>query len=192
MEDVQPEDATREYRVSWLYAPDGTSGFSVPHFADDRVSWHLGKREDEPGFSGESRVDASQRDLVTVLLGIPSAPAELNEQFTPYDVNLRHLISFTKGCYIGQEVIARLDTYGKAHRGLFLLFTTDPGHHPVPGPLFRSGSPCGTLTTVSSKDADGIRFGLGVMDMRLVTSGDGVETESGISLRLNELPHRVS
>jgi folate-binding protein YgfZ len=45
--------------------------------------------------------------------GIPTAPHELTEEFNPYEVGLRHAISFTKGCYIGQEVIARLDTYQK-------------------------------------------------------------------------------
>lgn len=44
---------------------------------------------------------------------IPAAPNELNEEINPLECGLKDLISFTKGCYIGQEVIARLDSQGK-------------------------------------------------------------------------------
>lgn len=39
--------------------------------------------------------------------------AEWTEQYNPLEAGLVGLVSFTKGCYIGQEVIARLDTYNK-------------------------------------------------------------------------------
>jgi len=44
---------------------------------------------------------------------IPKAPNELIDEFNPHDLNLTHEIDFSKGCYIGQEVIARQDTYNK-------------------------------------------------------------------------------
>ena len=37
------------------------------------------------------------------------------------ELNLIHLIDFEKGCYIGQEVIARLDTYDKVQKKLIML-----------------------------------------------------------------------
>lgn len=48
--------------------------------------------------------------------GIPKFPNELNDNFNPHEANLIHEVSFSKGCYIGQEVIARLDTYDKVQR----------------------------------------------------------------------------
>jgi folate-binding protein YgfZ len=56
-----------------------------------------------------------------VFHGIPEAGCELSSEFNPFEVGLRHAISFTKGCYIGQEVIARLDTYEKIQRKLIRL-----------------------------------------------------------------------
>ncbi len=53
-----------------------------------------------------------------VAYGIPAAPNELNDQFNPHEAKLAHLIDFKKGCYIGQEVIARLDTYNKIQKFL--------------------------------------------------------------------------
>lgn len=54
-------------------------------------------------------------------LGIPSYPNELNEDRHPLEANLKPYINFNKGCYIGQEVVARLNTYGRVQRFLFRL-----------------------------------------------------------------------
>jgi folate-binding protein YgfZ len=53
-----------------------------------------------------------------IVQGIPTAPNEVNDQFNPHEAGLLNLVSFTKGCYIGQEVIARLDTYDKVQKNL--------------------------------------------------------------------------
>ena len=50
--------------------------------------------------------------------GIPIAPSEINDLHTPHDVGLMNFVNTTKGCYIGQEVIARLDTYDKVQKSL--------------------------------------------------------------------------
>ena len=49
---------------------------------------------------------------------IPGPDAELIDAYNPLEAGLWDSISFNKGCYIGQEVIARLDTYGKVQRHL--------------------------------------------------------------------------
>ncbi len=51
-------------------------------------------------------------------MGIPSDPNELNDSYNPLEAKIDHLIDFKKGCYIGQEVIARLDTYKKVQKYL--------------------------------------------------------------------------
>src|SRR5712692_5409268 len=50
--------------------------------------------------------------------GVPSSGKELTEHVNPLEAGLKKFISFTKGCYIGQEVVARLDTYEKLQRTL--------------------------------------------------------------------------
>lgn len=52
-----------------------------------------------------------------------------SEEYIPQMLNLDKLggISFTKGCYTGQEVVARTHYLGKAKRELFLAETTDKG-----------------------------------------------------------------
>jgi len=58
--------------------------------------------------------------------GVPSAPNELNDEFNPLEAGLDDLIDFNKGCYIGQEVIARLQTYNKVQKKLVGLKFSDP------------------------------------------------------------------
>ena len=48
----------------------------------------------------------------------PAFGSEISEAFTPHDAGLAEFISTTKGCYVGQEVLARMVTYQKARKGL--------------------------------------------------------------------------
>lgn len=50
--------------------------------------------------------------------GIPAAPNEICDLFNPHELNLSHLIDTKKGCFIGQEVLARLETYDKVQKRL--------------------------------------------------------------------------
>jgi folate-binding protein YgfZ len=72
----------------------------------------------EIGNLGVTVIDAETYNLLRIEAGIPTAPNELNERHNPLETTLVQAISWTKGCYIGQEVIARLDTYDKVQRHL--------------------------------------------------------------------------
>lgn len=50
--------------------------------------------------------------------GIAVDPNELNDNFNPHEARLIDLVDSKKGCFIGQEVIARLDTYDKVQRSI--------------------------------------------------------------------------
>ena len=50
-------------------------------------------------------------DVLRILQGRPAPEHELTDDYNPLEAGLWHTISFSKGCYIGQETIARLNTY---------------------------------------------------------------------------------
>jgi len=81
-----------------------------------------------------------------VLHGIPGFPQELSASSNPLEVGLLHLVSFIKGCYIGQEVIARLDTYKKVQRRLVRL---KMGELPseLPEKIYFQGQEWGSITS---------------------------------------------
>ena len=74
-------------------------------------------------------------DVLRVEAGVPRFGAEIDEQVMPAEVGVvDRAVSFTKGCYIGQEPVARLHYRGHANRGLrAILLDGDParGRRPV-------------------------------------------------------------
>ena len=52
---------------------------------------------------------------------LPKSPDQINSNYNPLELGLKNLISWNKGCYIGQEVISRLDSYDKVSRALVCL-----------------------------------------------------------------------
>lgn len=65
-------------------------------------------------------VDELAYELYRIENGLPTT-AEVNDAYNPHETEMLHAVSFKKGCYIGQEVIARLDTYDKVQKKLRLL-----------------------------------------------------------------------
>ncbi|MCU7959586.1 MAG: folate-binding protein [gamma proteobacterium symbiont of Bathyaustriella thionipta] len=61
----------------------------------------------------------SRRDI---LAGLPTVYDETSEAFVPQMLNLQRVeaISFTKGCYTGQEVVARMQYLGKLKRRMYI------------------------------------------------------------------------
>lgn len=86
-------------------------------------------------------VGAAAWDRLDILAGIPEIHPGTVEEFIPQTINLELLggVNFTKGCYTGQEIIARLHYRGSVKRRLYL------GHcaaepPPLPGtPLHAAG-----------------------------------------------------
>jgi folate-binding protein YgfZ len=77
------------------------------------------ERVNHQGFLPEN---SEQWRYLDILSGLPWLTTETSEEFIPQMLNLDKLggISFNKGCYTGQEIIARTHYLGKAKRGLFL------------------------------------------------------------------------
>lgn len=89
-------------------------------------------------------------ELARLEAGIPRYGADMDETNLPLEAGLENrAVSFAKGCYIGQEVIARIRTYGqvtKALRGLRLA--EDLSTLPAKGAkLFATGKEAGYITS---------------------------------------------
>ena len=71
--------------------------------------------------AGFAPIDQNAWDALQIRHGIPRYGRELTDAHNPLEAGLIGAIDFAKGCYIGQEVIARLDTYQKVQKRLALL-----------------------------------------------------------------------
>ena len=75
-------------------------------------------------------------------------PTEINENYNPLEAGLGKYINFSKGCYIGQEVIARLDTYSKVKNRLVLIKSNTE----VDSELINKDKHIGNITSYTSPD----------------------------------------
>jgi folate-binding protein YgfZ len=69
--------------------------------------------------------DQSIMEILRIESGAGIYGKELSDQYNPLEAGLLHLISFRKGCYIGQEVIARLDSYNKVQKRILGLKSSE-------------------------------------------------------------------
>jgi len=89
-------------------------------------------------------------ELARVEAAIPRYGVDMDESTLPPEAGLEtRAISYTKGCYIGQEIIARLRTYGQVSRALRgLRLEPDLPQLPAPGdPLLQAGREVGKITS---------------------------------------------
>ena len=86
-------------------------------------------------------------EIVRVERGIPLYSRELSERFNPLEANLLDYVSFTKGCYIGQEVVARLNTYKKVQKHLMGLILDSEAVPPLNAKLLVDGQEVGFITS---------------------------------------------
>lgn len=122
-------------------------------------------------------LDEADWEQLRITQGRPRADRELTEEHNPLEAGLWHAVSFNKGCYIGQEVIARLDTYQKVKQrlmGVRLVALAERG-----APVRMNGEEVGSLTSVGLTE-DGA-FGLAYVRTKSAVPGQTVEvgTTSG-------------
>jgi len=93
----------------------------------------------EGGAAGDRPVEVGPEcvEILRVVAGLPDHPHELNDEHNPWEARLQDAISLDKGCYVGQEVIARLNTYKKVAKQLVRIAV--PGMVPAPGSAVHSG-----------------------------------------------------
>ena len=97
--------------------------------------------------NGAISSDRNRCESLRIELGILDH-REMNSAFLPFELGLEHMVNLNKGCYPGQEIHARMDSRGKASRGIVRLCLPSDvavGKHKVPG--------VGSITVTASAKA---------------------------------------
>ena len=121
-------------------------------------------------------------ELARIEQGVPAFEAELSESYNPLEAGLQHMVSYTKGCYIGQEVIARLTTYDKVQKRLVrLTWPADAGAAPG-AKLMLDGRQAGVVTSAIRDPRTGNGAGLGYVRKALIDAGAHLTSADGSSV----------
>lgn len=90
--------------------------------------------------AGAVPADPAVLEAARIEAGIPRWGAELTEDVLPDEAGLpaRGYVSYTKGCYLGQETVARIRTYGHVNRHLVGILLA-PDRVPAAGAEVRKG-----------------------------------------------------
>ena len=142
---------------------------------------------------GAKPVGTLALESVRVEQGVPAPGRELSEDYNPLEAGLLQHISFSKGCYIGQEVIARLDTYKKVSKYLVGLSWDSPELPPAGASLTVDGKSSGVVTSAVRSERLGRGIGLGYVRKAHAEPGSALTLEQGgreVEVRVEALPFR--
>jgi tRNA-modifying protein YgfZ len=138
---------------------------------------------------GLKEVSEAGYETKRIELGIPKYGKEMTELTNPLECGLNKYVSFTKGCYIGQEVIARLDAYDKISKHMVGITCKDP----IPQgdvKISVDNKECGFLTSSTVSGSFG-NIGLGFVKTIFLDYDKNYKLRSAdtlIDCRLTKLP----
>ena len=135
-------------------------------------------------------------NLLTIRAGIPEIVSATVESFVPQMVNLQAInsLSFTKGCYPGQEVVARMHYLGKLKRRLF-IGSVNSDSLPTSGQSIigndENEQKAGQIVTASWSKDKKIEF-LAVLQIEKAEKGElHIESNSDTTIQLMDLPYSL-
>jgi len=125
--------------------------------------------------------------------GMTKAPNEINANYNPHELNLINDVSFTKGCYIGQEVIARLDTYDKVQRLLKgVKLKSDISIEPPIEIVDKENAEVGVITSLTESEMGDGLIGLALIRKKALENSQSFfadfDNNSKIEINLLDLP----
>lgn len=103
--------------------------------------------------AGVERVGEHAYEALRITAGVPRQGLDLDEKTIPQEAFLElDAVSFTKGCFLGQELVCRIDTRGHVNRYLRLLRDIDGGHPPRGSEIVAGDKVVGTVTSIAEDE----------------------------------------
>ncbi|MDO8595187.1 MAG: hypothetical protein Q7R45_01045 [Sulfuricaulis sp.] len=159
----------------------------------ENVEWVYRVAQGEPAWvtgAGVIRVEANEIARRRIAAGIPAIPADIGPADLPNEAGLEaEAISFTKGCYLGQEVMARLKSMGQVRRRLVRVSGLGVGLPVMPAPVFLGARHVGDLRSVACDGAGGW-IGLAMVSRLHVAAGAELAwaADGAAAMRWSDVP----
>ena len=153
--------------IQWPHARSSAGGVDILGPRERMADWVANARLGEPGACG--------LEYLRMRVGQPRWPNEGQGVRLPQELGITEThLSFDKGCYVGQEIIHRLQMRGQVRRGLRPLAIE--GDAQAPAVLRLDGKVVGELTSLLNV-GEARSVGLGLLKTRVAAVGTQLEIE---------------
>ncbi len=193
-DDAELEDVTKDWQLWHRFGPElGGEGLEANRLACAGRDFWL--PTDAPAPVADPLSD-DEAEILRILRAVPASPQELNGEAFPQEAGLEaEVMSFSKGCYVGQEVLSRIKSTGRMPRELG-VWTAESGEPLAGAELWLpDGTRAGVITSVARHPLEERLHGLAYLRQGLVAPdsqllvGDAM-TSISASLRIQHLPCR--
>jgi folate-binding protein YgfZ len=190
-DDVTVDDLTADWAgiallgdgaEAWWRAESGLPGHLFPGRRGRMPAWEwIYPLAEEAAVSarlaGAKETGGEEMERWRIEARIPAVPRDAGPTDLPNEAGLENIaISYTKGCYLGQEIMARLKSRGNVRRRLFAV--AGSGAAPaLPAKLWQEGRPAGELRSAATNPG-----GAGFRGLAMLTLG-GLRRELPLTAR---------
>jgi folate-binding protein YgfZ len=181
-DDAAFEDVSESWSLSHVFGatppPKPESGF-VAAYARFGVPGHDVWVANSKAFVSGETVETDVVDTLRLEHAIPRWGAELGTNTLPPEAGPHMLdaISYTKGCYVGQETIARLKSVGHVNRTLVLLQSESAIFPPMGAKLQRADHEVGAITSSGYSPRLKKGIALGYVQRQAATEGECLKAD---------------
>jgi len=140
--------------------------------------------------AGANPIGWEAMEALRVLEGTPLYGVDLNDRDLPQETGQTRALNFSKGCYLGQEIVERIRSRGKVNRQVrqFALQGNPP--KTLPFELHSMGQPVGRITSTASLSSAGIPevLAVGVVRVEVLERNQEIVYDGGVATALAAPP----
>ena len=148
----------------------GQPGFRV--YASAAAAEEITRKLEEAGAPAANEEDARRVRLENAR---PRYGEDIRDTSLPQETGQMHAVSFTKGCYIGQEIVERIRAQGHVNRNLVALVLDSAAPPPAGTHLMADGAEAGEITSSIYSPAQGKAVALAYVRAIYATPGQQLE-----------------
>ena len=177
-------------------------GSLVPHYELWTASVNISTLWKSLLSAGATAVGTASLETLRIVEGIPGYGIDIQSRDLAQETAQMRAISFTKGCYLGQEIVERVRSRGQVHRHLRALELTSGNLAeppatgtelrvaPNPGNTSADAKPAGTLTSVTALQLGGAQrvFAIGMIRAEAEVGNRPLEFPGGAAAILHSTP----
>lgn len=135
----------------WAFSPSGELVATIGHIRVELARYVLiGPSAEAVVDVGAVLVGHSAAEAVRIEAGEPVMGSDVSESTLVHEVGvLDGSVSFTKGCYLGQEIVERIDSRGRVNKRIVGLVMESGATPPSGAAVFAGGESTGEVTSVA-------------------------------------------